>query len=218
MAVPHGSHRVCVRGIVVHQDRHLDGANIIGGIPVVSPATMLAQMAGVLNDNDFRCLAAETVAKQLVTIDEMLAVPRASRRAGRIIRLVAEELWAGALSGGEARYWRAVKESGLPLPELNALVRTSQGDKYVDGVWRDYGLGHEIDGRSVHALQQAFVSDRRRQNAIQLEGLVLIRFAVSDVFQHPDEVVATTRAALQMRAVERGMPWPPEKRTRNPHT
>ena len=93
-------------------------------------------------------------------------------------------------------------------------MRTSQGDKYVDGVWRDYGLGHEIDRRSVHALERAFVSDRRRQNAIHLEGLVLIRFAVSDVCQHPDEGVATTRAARRMRAAERGMPWPPEERTR----
>lgn len=213
VAVPHGSHRVRVPGIVIHQDRYPVDVDIVGGIPVVGVSTMLSQLARPAIINDLRCVAADAVSKQLVTIDGMLTSRPTSRSAGRILRLVAEELMAGAISGGEAGYWRAVKDSGLPLPELNALVRTTQGDKYVDGVWRKYGLAHEIDGRSVHAQELAFVNDRRRQNAIHLEGLVLIRFAVSDVFQRPDEVVATTRAALQMRAAERGLPWPPKERT-----
>lgn len=212
--IPHGAHRVNKPGIVIHQDRHPVGTHFIGGIPVVSPATLLAQLADTVNDNDLRCVAAEAVNLELVTIDGMLTQTRPSRRAARKLRMVAEELQAGAISGGEARYWRAAKERGLPLPELNALVRTGLGDKYVDGLWRRYGLGYEIDGRSVHGHERAFVADRRRYNAIQVESLVLMHFAVSDVFVHTHEVMDTTEEFLRMRALERGLPWPPGARTR----
>lgn len=209
VSVPHGSHRIHTPGIVVHQDRHLYPAAHIHGLPVAAMATVLQQLVGDFGPNDFRCVAAEAVRRGLVTIDGLMTarpVPTSNRG---VLKDVVEELHAGAISGGEAAFWRAVKDRGWPLPELNARVRTIDGDKFIDGLWRRYRLGYEIDGRSVHALEKAFVDDRRRHNALQSQGLVLMHFAVSDVFGHLDEVMATTRDFLVLRAKEFGLPAVP---------
>ena len=52
---------------------------------------------------------------------------------------------------------------------------------------------HETD-------EDLFESDRWRQNALVLEGWMVLRFTWTMITQDPDYVIETTRAALARRA------------------
>lgn len=147
----------------------------------------------------------DAIRRRLIVPEDLGGGPTAGRA---ILRQLREEAVAGAAAGGEAKYWRLLKDARLPLPQLNAEVFTGRGRYFVDALWRELGLGAEIDGRSVHGQAHAFEADRARQNAIQTAGIVLIRFPVSQVLGDPDGVVRETRAALDARAAALGRGWP----------
>ena len=214
LGVPHGHHRIALPGIVVSQFRKVPELEVIAGVPITNCGATLATLARDLSLNELRLVSAEAVHRGLVTIDEIQAAAGSSMRGIPALRMVIEELWAGAASGGEAAYWRGIKDSGLPLPELNVLVPTDDGDKVVDALWRRYALVAEVDGRSVHDGAKAFVDDRRRQNALQARGLVVMTFPVSDILTNLDRVLGVTEDFLRMRALDLGLPWPPPKRSR----
>lgn len=193
VAVPTGSTRRSATGLVVHQ-RHSTAVAFRCGIPVVPPAEALRAVATVWPLDRQRFSVMEAMRLQLLRPADLL--DGAPRRGLGALRLLYEEAAAGAVSGGEAKYWRILKDAGLPLPELNVPV-VAQGHRYVlDGCWGDIGLAAEIDGRSVHALPAAFEADRIRQNHLHTSGIVVIRFTVRQVMATPSDVVAQTRAAL----------------------
>lgn len=209
LGVPHGGHRVRIPGVVIRQFHRIPDLEVVQGLPVLSLGATLVNLAGELSLNDLRLVAAAAVHDGLVTIDEIQAARSSRLRAPPALALVIEELWAGAASGGEAAYWRGIKDAGLPLPELNARVHTEAGEKVVDALWRRYRLVAEVDGRSVHDTPTAFVEDRRRQNTLQLESLLVMRFPVSDVLSDLPQVIEVTESFLRLRAFELGLPWPP---------
>lgn len=126
--------------------------------------------------------------------------------ARRKLTLVCEELYAGAVSGPECAFWRGVVQAALPVPELNVAVETDEGVRFVDGLWRRHRLGVEIDGRSVHAQARAFDKDAR-QNQIQLQQLVLMRFTGNQVYTELDVVLTVVESFLRSRAAELGFRW-----------
>lgn len=205
LTVPHGRRLRQPRGLVIHQSRRWHAVEFLDGFPVTTPAATLTDLAAVLSANDFRCVAADAVRLGIVRVDELASADPGKRRSRTLVRLTTEELWAGAASGPEAVYWRGVYVAGLPLPELNVAIETEDGWKFVDGLWRRHRLGAEIDGRSVHAQAAAFDADRWRQNGIQLEGVLLMRFAASAIFLQLDRVLDVTASFLRARAAEFGL-------------
>ena len=208
ITVPHGRTRRTHPQIVVHQDSQGSPFQWVGGVPISSPAATIIDLAGYLSLNDLRCLAADAVRLHLATVDEITLAKRPRRSGRRDLTMVIEELFAGAISGGEAAYWRAVHNSRLPDPELNVAVRIADGFRVLDGYWRKYQLGAEIDGRSVHAQAEAFDADRRRNNDVQLEAALLMHFSVADVFTRIGDVLTVTERFLAKQAQELGLPWP----------
>lgn len=130
-------------------------------LPVVPADEAVIAMAADLSIDDVRLAALEAVRLGLVNAEDLLRGPTSVRPT---TRLLAEEARAGALSGGEAKYWRLLKDAGLPLPRLNAELITRLGRFRIDALWHHLRLGAEIDGRSVHAKEHAFEADRARQN------------------------------------------------------
>ena len=57
----------------------------------------------------------------------------------------------------------------------------------------------EFDGRRAHDSDAAFVKDRRRQNALQRSGLLVLRYTWDDLEQRPEAIVAEVRAVLAPR-------------------
>ena len=211
VSVPHGRRRRPTPGLVVHQRRVQRAVLELAGLPVTGPMGTIVDIAGTLPRNDLRCLVADGLRKRLISMTDMRTVDGVPRDAMRSMGLIEEEFAAGAQSGPEAAYWRAVKEAQLPLPELNAAIQTDDGTRYLDGLWRRWRLGVEIDGRSVHAKAEAFERDHRRQNLVQREGIVLMLFTGNQVFADPGWVAAETAVGLTRRAAELGLDLPGDR-------
>ncbi len=207
VSVRHGRHLKKQPNLQIHQYRQPRPTIDISGLPVVTLAPTIADLVRVLPLNDVRCIGAEAVTRGLIRLDELAAVRMPTGRGVASFDLLLEELRAGAAAGAEACFWRAVVSARLPVPELNVPVETDEGIRIVDGLWREFRLGVEIDGRSVHAQAAAFDHDEHRQNLIHRAGIVLIRFSAAQVFGQPEWVVAQTEANLRSRAEELGLPW-----------
>ena len=66
----------------------------------------------------------------------------------------------------------------------------------VDFAWLEQRLVVETDGFAFHADRTSYRSDRRRTNALVLDGWQVLRFTWEDVVHRPDAVVAAVRLAL----------------------
>ncbi|HSP36217.1 MAG TPA: DUF559 domain-containing protein [Frankiaceae bacterium] len=97
----------------------------------------------------------------------------------------------------ESEFRVLVHEAGLPSPTEQFDVR--KNGVFIgrpDFAWLDHRLLVEVDGWEFHRLWEAFVNDRRRQNALVLNGWRVLRFTACDLRDRPEDVVAEVRAAL----------------------
>ena len=74
------------------------------------------------------------------------------------------------------------------------------GQAFLDLVFTECRVLVEIDGWAYHRSVRAFVRDARRQNALVLEGWVVIRTNWFELQQTPEVFVTNVRDALAARA------------------
>lgn len=194
-------------GITAHVGRPAE-ATISCGFPVVSVKDAIVQSASLLVVSELRFPAMQAVHDGLLTATALADLHGVPVRAREVVRMMGEEALAGAESGGEANFFRLLKESDLPTPLLQQTVVTFRGEKRLDAYWPTYGLAAEIDGRDVHAQAEAFEKDRSRRNAIQAERVVVINFAVSQVLGESHLVLEDCEANLLARAADLRLPAP----------
>lgn len=185
-------------GVRVHQ-RSAGPVEVQRELPVVGVREALVGAAGLVDLDALRFAAVDAVMRGLVTAAELADPAGVPRRSLRALRMVAEEAVAGAESGGEAKYWRLLKESALPTPVLQVEIRTHLGKKRVDAYWEAFRLAVEIDSREFHAKEGAFEQDQVRQNAIHACGEVIIRFSVHHVMSDAARVLEDTELNLRAR-------------------
>jgi hypothetical protein len=115
-----------------------------------------------------------------------LALDAADARSGSVIETQARLLFARA---------------GLPKPTSQFLVRSPQGRPIarVDFAWEGATLAVEIDGFAYHSAGGDFQRDRRRQNWVQIDGWLILRFTAADIRTDPDYVIEVIRLALARR-------------------
>ena len=86
----------------------------------------------------------------------------------------------------ERQLRRIAKQAGLPPPSMNHPF-----DAYeLDAAWPDINLAVELDGRAAHSTPRAFERDRRKQNALVLEGWTVLRFTYNQIMNHAGRVAA----------------------------
>ena len=73
----------------------------------------------------------------------------------------------------EAKLLPLVAAAGLPMPRINAPVRTAERVLEVDLLWPDERFVVEADSRRHHATEVAFERDRKRD--LELLGVELRR-------------------------------------------
>jgi hypothetical protein len=79
----------------------------------------------------------------------------------------------------------------------------------LDLAWPSRMLAVEADGREYHDRPDALYRDRRRQNALELDGWTVLRFTWEDVLRRPQWVTQQVLRALTLRAPDtRGSGWP----------
>jgi very-short-patch-repair endonuclease len=126
-------------------------------------------------------------------------LPRAAR--GRIRdRLPASKRWlvdravGNAGSGLESILRFILMQVGLHLETQVKLETVGR----VDFVVRTNGrpLIIEVDGREFHTSPTQFDEDRRRQAAASIMGIETLNFSYDQVLRHPEQVLASIRAAM----------------------
>lgn len=106
---------------------------------------------------------------------------------------------ARAESPPESRLRLAFRAAGLVLePQHVVLDASGRFVARVDLALPDLRIAVEHDGRAVHDRADAFVADRRRQNALVAAGWTVLRFTATDLRWGAAPAVAQLVAAAEV--------------------
>ena len=125
---------------------------------------------------------------------ELLRIRRDKRRA--LLHAVVNDLIDGARSLGELDVGRELRRRGLPPPARQVLRRDKRNRYYLDLYWPDWHLVVEIDGIH-HTWAENVVGDALRQNALALDGDLVLRVPLLGLRLEPDEFFEQIEQALR---------------------
>jgi very-short-patch-repair endonuclease len=114
-----------------------------------------------------------------------------------------DEPWSAA----ERLCHRLLRDAGIQGWESNLPVRSGGELYFIDVAFPGPGVVVEIDGRIHEDDPKVFENDRWRQNALVLDGWVVVRFTYSMLVNHPETVLATVRAALAIGQTTRPLTY-----------
>ena len=114
--------------------------------------------------------------------------------ARRLLHLIdsRDEPWSAA----ERICHRLLRDAGVTGWESNLPVRSGGRLYFLDVGFPGPGVVVEIDGRLHQTDLDVFENDRWRQNALVLDGWIVVRITWVMLTEHPETVLATIRAAL----------------------
>jgi very-short-patch-repair endonuclease len=176
---------------------------VVDGVAVTKKAPSVLAAAVALGLADGARLMDDVL--QRGTVD-LAALQRAHCRSSgrRGARLCAELLHlaaGGARSEAERVAHRALKADGIGGWRADREVwLASYGAAVLDLAFDEQRVLVEIDGWAYHRDRRAFVRDAARQNALVLEGWVVIRTTWHELTEDPARFVANVREALAERA------------------
>ena len=195
-----GRRRASSGHIAVHNVRrlHADDRAEQDGVPVTSVARTLLDLAEVVSPR--RLARAVGEAERLGSFDlrEVQALcerSRGCRGVGRLTEAVRRYEPAAPFtrSGLERRLAELCERARLPRPAMNLYVAGHE----VDAAWLDRGLVVEVDSFEFHRTRAAFEADRRRDAALQREGLRVLRVSDRRLDEDPAGVADDLRALLR---------------------
>jgi hypothetical protein len=201
-----------VAGAVLHEVRYLpwDLVRTLDGIPVVSPALALLQLAGMPSIHTGRLARAIDAAwvDRLVTYSTLSAVADRMSRQGRRgltrYRELVEERGPGYVppaSNLEARLQELVQRAGLP--PLRRQVDCGSDARWIGRVdfrATDCPLAIEVQSERFHRGLLAERDDRLRIERLSAAGLTVVEVVEEDVYHRPDRAL---EQILRGRAVAR---------------
>jgi hypothetical protein len=181
----------------------------VRGIPCTSPARTIVDLAGTYGDHDLR----ETVERaatarrlDLAGVDAILSSgPR--RRGAPCLRGILDDWrpvaetakYATVRSLFEAKLLPLVVAAGLPLPQINAPLRTAEQILEVDLLWDQERFVVEADSRRHHAIEVAFERDRKRDRELLAIHYGVLRVTWREVEHEAAAVFAVVRGELEHR-------------------
>ncbi len=184
----------------------------IGALPVASPASVWAAMAGELSVRDLVRLGDALVRiprgaggmpqpqAQLATIAQLRAAAEAPRRKERRkLRAALLLIRVGSMSPLETDFRVDAVEAGLPEPELDVEMCAADGRLIgiVDLVFRAYRVIVEVEGRHHRSSDQQWERDIDKYAALAAEGWDVIRVTGRRV--RGGRAVSQVAAALRRR-------------------
>ena len=110
---------------------------------------------------------------------------------------------AGCASPGEARVLYELCAAGLTGMRTQVEVHTRGRRYFIDCAFTAEKVGIEFDGRAKYgddarSIHASLSRERQRQRHLEAKGWHIIRVGWHDL-DHPDELVAQVRAALDAR-------------------
>jgi very-short-patch-repair endonuclease len=209
----HLDHRV--RGAVVHEVRFLpwNQVRVLDGVPVVSPALALLQLAGLPSVHTGRLARALDAAwsDRLVSHSTLSAVDRTMSRQGRRglarFRQLVDERGPGHVppaSNLESRFAQILHDHGRP--EMRRQVDTGDDERWIGRVdFRavDCPLVAEVQSERHHRGLLVEEDDVRRLHALDRAGFVVIEIVEEDLFHAPERVLAQVDDGRQRALLRR---------------
>ncbi|HKX15259.1 MAG TPA: DUF559 domain-containing protein, partial [Propionibacteriaceae bacterium] len=166
------------------------------GLRLTSPALtaldLCATAGGEAIDQALRTRA--TTLAHLQRAMELTAARVGNRTRRQLLLDSSAEPWSEA----ERSIHRLLRAAGITGWEANKPVVLRDLTFYVDIIFRKLKLVIEIDGRLYHTAAEVFETDRRRQNLLVLDGWCVLRFTWAMIEEHPEEVIAMVREAIEM--------------------
>lgn len=196
--------RTRLRGATIHQSALPDDDVVCRrGWRTTSLERTLIDLGKVESAGNLQRLMEDAVLTRRTTLSRIEAVFAARAACGRSgiarTRQVLEALDRSAPTGSvlEDRFLRMVRETGLPMPILQARFDWLDcGRARVDFWFPVARLIVELDGRRFHLRCAQFERDRRRDLLAAARGIRTIRLTHHQLTAERDEVVAALRAAL----------------------
>ncbi len=126
------------------------------------------------------------------------ALERAGRRRG-IAQARRWTLKMDSRSGSpmESRVRARILAYGLPAPDLQIRVRTSDGTKFLDLGWQEYRVGADYEGEEFHTGDGRMAQDRRRHNALADDRWQMFYPTAADVYLDHRAFVSKIERALR---------------------
>ncbi len=177
----------------------------VARIPCTSPAKTLVDLAGVVGARTLRGAFEAAAFKRLLDLDAIEAAAGRRRRGAPALRALLAEWRAAAdalptqpnlRSPFEAKLLPLLAASDLPMPEVNAPVRTPGGRLEVDLLWPAHRFVVEADSRRHHGTDLAFERDRWRDRELLRAGYTTLRVSWRHAEQEPAAVLEAIRARI----------------------
>jgi very-short-patch-repair endonuclease len=185
----------------------------VRGIVCTSVARTTVDLAGVYGEKRLReTLERAAAAGKLDLVGIEAVLDSGTRRRGapclrRVIeewRPVAETArYATVRSLFEAKLLPLVAKAGLPMPRINAPVRTAERILEVDLLWDDERFVVEADSRRHHGAEVAFERDRKRDLELMEVHYEVLRVTWKQVEREPQKVFGVVRSELERRGERR---------------
>lgn len=182
-----------------HSDLTPEECRALWGLRITSPARTFVDMAALLSHPDLVAMGDVVLRDHHVTKDDLREVAlRRGRYAGRGRAVKAIDwLDAGAESPRESHLRVLLRTARLPLPEVNGVIVSAQGQFLARGdlVFRRERVVVEYDGE-VHAPMAQRAKDAARRARLREHGWIIVEVVGSDL-HHPELVLARVRSALR---------------------
>jgi very-short-patch-repair endonuclease len=198
----HGRYCESRDGIRVHRIGSIDPPELRHheGLWVSSPARAVLEVAAVAPE-ELASVIEEGIAHRLLSGRELaalLARNRPCRGAARLAAILGDEgAMAITRSQAERAFWKLIRESGLPRPEVNVKF----GRFVPDFIWRRERLIVEIDSYGFHAGPRAFRNDREKDLVFRDAGFDVLRLTRYHVVYGSATVLVRVAQALARRPV-----------------
>jgi hypothetical protein len=187
-------------GVVVRRTATLPAGQIQLGRPMrtTTARSLVDAAAWAPAADEARAIVASGCQQRRVTPEELAVVvagmPRLRRRA-LILETIAD-VAGGAEALSEIDFLRLCRRNGLPPPDLQQRrVDASGRVRFVDALWRRWGVHAEVDG-AHHMDARHWAADMLRQNDIWISGDRILRYPAWYIRSKPDEVAHQLRRAL----------------------
>jgi REase_MTES_1575 len=204
VTVPGRAGRTSRQGVKAHASVAGTAVTRFRNLPITTPEQTFLDLATGLNLVALIVLGESVIKAGRTSADALRDAATAWRgRGAKLARRAARYVRDGVDSAMETRLRMLLILAGLPAPEVNFILRHSDGSWWMrfDLSYPSLKLIVEYDGRQHSEDTEQWLHDLKRREALDRMGWRVIVITRRDYYDAPEEVLRRVRDAL----LERGM-------------
>jgi hypothetical protein len=198
--IPWTAKRQTVGFVRIHRTRRMPRVYRTGAVLFAAPARAVADTARLLTSlDDVRAVVADAVQRRRCSIAEIgLELQNGGSRDSARLRKALAEVRAGTRSVAEIHFHERIARSGLPKPQFNVFLKTSDGADIgeVDAWWGDAGVSVEIDSQEYHFYRADWLRTDAKRSRLLKHGIFPHNIAPARVDNDWDNVCQEIRSSL----------------------